>query len=98
VTGEHNAEYAGKARMTARAATAALAAILLVSAAWANGQRSTSAPRPQSTPYQATGPKARTGMAGNFKETMGSVRLPAIPEALHDPVIQVTLGRATLVR
>ncbi len=28
---------------------------------------------------------------------MGSVRLPAIPETLHDLAIQVTLGRATLV-
>jgi len=45
VTGEHNAEYAGKARMTARAAVAALTVVLCVSATWASGQRYTSAPR-----------------------------------------------------
>jgi hypothetical protein len=28
---------------------------------------------------------------------MGAVRLPAILETLHDPAIQVTLGRAILV-
>lgn len=67
MTGVHNAGYAGYARMTGRAATAALAAVVCVSAAWANGQRASahaSAPRSQPTLNQPARPQYQNRPAG----------------------------------
>ncbi len=67
MTGVHNADYAGYARLTARAAVAVLAAVLFVSASWASGQRTTSAPRSPSTQNQPSGSQYQNRPAGQFQ-------------------------------
>ena len=85
--------------MTARAAAAALAAVLCVSAAWAAASTPVWLPAPQSAQNQPSMPSLpEPAWRAASRKLWAASWLPAIPEALHDPAIQVTYWvRATLV-